>query len=729
MKDAISFFTLLNNLMWQLCKGKMKKILFLILIGLLTNDLKAQFFPFQQVDEIPYYSTSDFHDKVMIQDSSIYESRQCLQIKNIFSGKTEYRWTNYYQLNMILPDKHGNYVYLKNNSYIGVYDSLLNDHININTGPLLNNYIESIGISPNGNIWAGTSQKLGIYNGSSWQVYPINGYYYNRIKVINDTSAYLSGYPFLRFHNGIVDTLFTLPLGYYLRDWDVDSLGNLWIAGGNKLFNYKNSTVSFFDSTNSPVGLEKFNKVVVGKNGHIWTCGAAGKMFEYNGASWATHLLPSPYLNIDNFNLDSLSRPWVIAGNYSTYPSPQYTYMSIYKWNGSNFNSPVSFPFMPYNNIQAIAPNALANGDGVFSFNFNYQSFRILGFRGSPERPEATDVNCFRTYSEYTQYGEYPFGTNNGIYSLWGTVAGLDSSVLPSDTVNCLLSDHGSDYVCTDNGLLIYNGVFYNTLDTTNSPLPSNKITFATVVSGQTYNKLYIGTDNGLAIYSNNQWSVYDSTYFGLSNCYVTGILPPQYFSFYDTTTYVSTMGSGLIKLFNSGGYEILNTANGKFNDDSLYYVIRASLAKCGEYVVIGTKENGIAVYDNWSNDLQYYSIRNGYPFTQSQAAVDVTNSAGYVLIGTNTGLYWASICSGIDENNISDNLNVYPNPSTGVFTIEQPSGSYVEIRNILGELIYKSITRDEKTSIDLNKQSKGIYFITTTDRNHKTANRKIIVH
>lgn len=715
--------------MWRLRKSKMKKVLLFFFIGVLANDLKAQFFPFQQVDEIPYFSTNDFHDKVMIQDSSIYESRQCLQIKNIFSGSIEYRWANHYQILMLLPDKHRNYIYLKNNSYIGVYDSLLNDHININTGPLTNNYIESIGISPNGNIWAGTPQKLGIYNGSTWQVYPINGYNHGYIKVINDTSAYLSGSPFLRFHNGIVDTLFTLPQGNYLRDWDTDSLGNLWIAGGDKLFNYIDTTLAFFDSTNTPVGLEKFYKVVLGKNGHVWTCGAAGKLFEYNGSVWSTHLLPSPFLAIDNFNLDSLSRPWVIAGSYSTYPNPQYSYMSIYRWNGSNFNSHVSFPFMPYSNIKAIAPNALANDDGVFSFNFNYQNFRILGFKGSPENPAATDVNCFRTYSQYSGYSEYIYGTNNGIYSLWGSVAGLDSSVLPSDTVNCLLSDHGSDYVCTDNGLLIYNGVFYNTLDTSNSPLPSNKITFATVTEGQSYNKLYIGTDNGLAIYSNSQWTVYDSTYFGLSSCNVTGILPPQYFNYYDTTIYVSTMGSGLIKLYASGSFEILNTANGKFNDDSLYYVIHAFLAKCGEYIVIGTKENGIAVYDYWSNDIQYYSNRNGYPFTQSKAAVDATLYAGYVLIGTNTGIYWASICGGIDENNSSDNLNVYPNPSMGVFTIEQPSGSQIEIRNILGEIIYKSITKDEKITADLSKQAKGIYFIKTTDRNLGTSNKKIIIH
>ena len=713
--------------MWRQRKNEMKKTLFVILLGFFISGAKAQYFPFQPVNEISYYSSGDFHDRVMIQDSSIYEGRGCLQIKNIISGQNDYRWTNHNKLRMLLPNKHGHYIYLKDNSFIGVYDTLLHDYVNINTGQLANYYISSIGISPNGNIWAAGNYTIGIYNGSSWQVYPTNNY--GNIKVIDDTSAYISGYPFVHFHNGIVDSLFTMPLNTSLRDWDIDSLGNLWIAANNKLIYYHDTTLVFFDSTNTPVGSEKFAKVVVGKNGHVWTCGAYGKLLEYDGTTWSTHSLPGPYIYIDNFNLDSLSHPWVIGGYYSTYPSPQYSNMSIYVWNGSSFNAPVSFPFMPYTNIKAIAPNAIANDDGIFTFNFNYQGFQINQYRGLHEHPEAIDVNCFSVYSHFPTYGDINYGTHSGVYGMYGILAGLDTSVLPSDTVNYIFNDNGSDYICTDNGLLIYNGVFYNTLNTSNSPLPSDKITFATVVQSQPYNKLYIGTDNGIAIYSNNQWTVIDSSDLGLSNFYVTGILPPRDYYYSDTCIYVTTMGSGLIKIYNSSTYEILNTSNGKFQDDSLYYVIPVNLGACGDFVLIGTKENGLAVYDYWINDFEYYNTSNGYPFSQSCAAVDAIYSAGYVLIGTNTGLYWASPCDEIGENNFSENLNVYPNPSSGVFTIAQPSSSQIEIHNIVGELIYKTVTVDEITTIDLSMKAKGIYFIKTTDRNEAVSNKKIIIN
>ncbi len=272
---SIHFFNC--NLVRQLYVCKIKNILLLIFFILFITKAKAQF-PIQQVYDVPYYWYNDNHNRIMIKDSFIYEGGSCLQIRNILSGKTEYRWTNHSKLVMLLPYKYGNYIYLKDNSYIGVYDTLLSDYVNINTGPSAISNVNSIGISPNGNIWAGGYQKVGIFNGTSWQYYPYNGN--GNVKVINDTSAYISGNPFIYFHNGVFDSLFTMPQNTYFRDWDVDSPGGLWIAGNRKLIHVQDTVVTYFDSTNAPIGTELFRKVVVGKNGHVWTCGDKGNLFE-----------------------------------------------------------------------------------------------------------------------------------------------------------------------------------------------------------------------------------------------------------------------------------------------------------------------------------------------------------------------------------------------------------------------------------------------------------------
>ncbi len=64
-------------------------------------------------------------------------------------------------------------------------------------------------------------------------------------------------------------------------------------------------------------------------------------------------------------------------------------------------------------------------------------------------------------------------------------------------------------------------------------------------------------------------------------------------------------------------------------------------------------------------------------------------------------------------NNQISDMIHVYPNPSTGIFTISLP-GTNVEIsiKNILGQEIYSVVTNSKDTKIDLSNQNAGLYFV-----------------
>lgn len=57
--------------------------------------------------------------------------------------------------------------------------------------------------------------------------------------------------------------------------------------------------------------------------------------------------------------------------------------------------------------------------------------------------------------------------------------------------------------------------------------------------------------------------------------------------------------------------------------------------------------------------------------------------------------------------------ITVYPNPfSNKINIISNGSKELVEIFNAIGSVIYSSITHSEKTEIDMNNQSNGIYFI-----------------
>jgi len=71
---------------------------------------------------------------------------------------------------------------------------------------------------------------------------------------------------------------------------------------------------------------------------------------------------------------------------------------------------------------------------------------------------------------------------------------------------------------------------------------------------------------------------------------------------------------------------------------------------------------------------------------------------------------------SGIIENNNMSSVSVFPNPSNGSFVLSfdntELAYEKLEIYNPLGEQVYTTSTINQQMHIDLNNQSKGIYFI-----------------
>ncbi|MEO6304663.1 MAG: LamG-like jellyroll fold domain-containing protein, partial [Bacteroidia bacterium] len=101
---------------------------------------------------------------------------------------------------------------------------------------------------------------------------------------------------------------------------------------------------------------------------------------------------------------------------------------------------------------------------------------------------------------------------------------------------------------------------------------------------------------------------------------------------------------------------------------------------------------------------------------------VSPTITTSYTVTGTNTvtgcvGTYvivqTVGDCVGIKQNNLSQSISVYPNPTNGSVVI---NGLYqntdVEVINALGEIIYQGKIEGNKDEIDLKEQKAGIYFI-----------------
>jgi Leucine-rich repeat (LRR) protein len=84
----------------------------------------------------------------------------------------------------------------------------------------------------------------------------------------------------------------------------------------------------------------------------------------------------------------------------------------------------------------------------------------------------------------------------------------------------------------------------------------------------------------------------------------------------------------------------------------------------------------------------------------------------------------------GIDNNLITAEVAIYPNPNSGTFTVfsSEALNAQLTCTNVLGEIVYTSTVTNEKTSVDISNQPKGMYFYTVQAGKNVLATGKVIV-
>ena len=124
---------------------------------------------------------------------------------------------------------------------------------------------------------------------------------------------------------------------------------------------------------------------------------------------------------------------------------------------------------------------------------------------------------------------------------------------------------------------------------------------------------------------------------------------------------------------------------------------------------------------------------------TLTSIAVSPSVTTNYTVVGTNTLgctntkviVQTVNACVGVKENNNSlSSINIFPNPSNGVFSIELVNTNEIatmEIYNVLGAKIKSQKINSGKNEINLQDQSNGIYFVYVTDNNKEVQVIKIV--
>ncbi len=170
-----------------------------------------------------------------------------------------------------------------------------------------------------------------------------------------------------------------------------------------------------------------------------------------------------------------------------------------------------------------------------------------------------------------------------------------------------------------------------------------------------------------------------------------------------------SSLGYGAIFSYNisTGNDAVLHSFN---NNDTDGIYPRGSLFQASNGLLYGMTYGGGA--DGGYGTIFSYNISSGvetvlHSFSGGNDGVDPFGDLIEVDSTSTTGINQLAV-----KNN---QLLIYPNPSTGQFTINlynNQTGYTVEVYNVLGEKIYQAILSNSQNVIDLSTHPTGMYFI-----------------
>ncbi|MHA7058740.1 T9SS type A sorting domain-containing protein [Aquimarina sp. M1] len=150
---------------------------------------------------------------------------------------------------------------------------------------------------------------------------------------------------------------------------------------------------------------------------------------------------------------------------------------------------------------------------------------------------------------------------------------------------------------------------------------------------------------------------------------------------------------------------------------------------------IVGQLAGGQAACSG-TNDNNQFDVYGRFDISWDFGTTDNTRLSNW-LDPMNTGRVTLNSLSqeivlSVDENELKNNTTLYPNPSSGVFNIENNSGSRLtyNLFNIAGQRIGTGEVSDQNSVLDISSNGSGVYFISITDTSNNTKiTKKIVIH
>ncbi len=129
----------------------------------------------------------------------------------------------------------------------------------------------------------------------------------------------------------------------------------------------------------------------------------------------------------------------------------------------------------------------------------------------------------------------------------------------------------------------------------------------------------------------------------------------------------------------------------------------------CSGQTVTLTATGSAATY-TWSTNSNSPGIVVS-PTVTTTYTVNGTNAQGCTTMASVTQS--VSLCTGIAESIVMEDMSIYPNPGNGLFTIRMVQKAKVILTNSLGEIVSDNMLEAGEQTMDLQDKAPGVYVVT----------------
>ena len=145
---------------------------------------------------------------------------------------------------------------------------------------------------------------------------------------------------------------------------------------------------------------------------------------------------------------------------------------------------------------------------------------------------------------------------------------------------------------------------------------------------------------------------------------------------------------------------------------------------------VVADGSYNIIVEDCWNHGTTGITTYT-FSFTKGATSSTVTPVSGSNFTGASVVWTPASTIGINEAANVNPTINVYPNPTEGVFNVDFNNATNIKVFNALGVIVYDEKIEQSTTGtkhIDLTTFSNGVYFINVSN-GINSSNHKILMN